>query len=336
MKLKPFRNHVADFEGDSEYDVQGEHEGFDRDHLKAMFSDYLGAEPAIRYQMARNYFERALYSTQGQDDIATLLHSNAPASMQAEARMLMKERKLMMSMVKDNEEPPPELAPSLEVNTGKLFQLFIQREDMQKFTSDFDDWEATLGPASPDDNYAWNNFILETDEDYDRLEADLRSYNYMQYDNACAKEERRVKAKQAKVLARKRNKGEYIAEDAEEEDGVQESGAVGELAGKTSSESDAEREEAEADKEFMEGAAVEKESYDKFDTDRVSDHDGHLWSGIVVHADTTQKITPGGRIMSHRCLVCIGNMKGVGGYGMGKGETANVALTNAFRCGISY
>ncbi|CAE7575559.1 unnamed protein product, partial [Symbiodinium microadriaticum] len=59
VRLRPVRNHPNASEGEhvSEYDEDGEPEVLDRYHLKAMMSDYLGAEPAIRYQIARNYFE---------------------------------------------------------------------------------------------------------------------------------------------------------------------------------------------------------------------------------------------------------------------------------------
>lgn len=273
----------------------------------------------------------------GMNDISELLHSNAPNSMLAEAKELFKERTNLTNLIKDDEEPTKEVARLLEVNTGKLFRLFIQREDMLKFTHDFEDWEATLGPASPDDIYAWNNFLLESEEDYDRLEADLRSYNYMQYDKGAAKEEKRVNAKRAKMYARKSARGEYVPEEylgkAQSEEGVDTEGEVpkalteGESEGKEEVKAE---EDEDSDEAFMKNA-TEKDSYDKFDVDAVADHDGHLWSGIVVHSDTTQKITPGGRVMSHRALVCIGNMKGVGGYGMGKGETSSIALSNAFR-----
>ena len=37
------------------------------------------------------------------------------------------------------------------------------------------------------------------------------------------------------------------------------------------------------------------------------------------------------RVMSHRCLVVIGNLKGTAGYGMGKGSLPKIALQEAFR-----
>ena len=58
-KLRPRRFHDVQEEGDSAYDVEAENiKTFDRNHLHLMLKDYLSAEPAIRYQIAKNYFER--------------------------------------------------------------------------------------------------------------------------------------------------------------------------------------------------------------------------------------------------------------------------------------
>jgi hypothetical protein len=100
-------------------------------------------------------------------------------------------------------------------------------------------------------------------------------------------------------------------------------------------EKEKERKRAEKDARRGKVPIVDSEGKDRttlsFDPATVMDFDGHSWSGLIINEDTTQKITPGGRIMSHRCLVMIGNLRGVGGYGMGKGETAALALESGFR-----
>jgi hypothetical protein len=48
-------------EGPSEYDTQGEMEEFDQFSLKAVLKDYMHADPATRYLIAKNRFERALH-----------------------------------------------------------------------------------------------------------------------------------------------------------------------------------------------------------------------------------------------------------------------------------
>lgn len=84
----------------------------------------------------------------------------------------------------------------------------------------------------------------------------------------------------------------------------------------------------------VEGDNGEEEAKVLFDLSSVRDYDGHTWSGLVVNNDTTQKTTPQGRVMTHRVLVMIGNLRGAGGYGMGKGDTEGAALNAAFRYAI--
>jgi hypothetical protein len=61
------------------------------------------------------------------------------------------------------------------------------------------------------------------------------------------------------------------------------------------------------------------------------DVSGNKWSMLVIDSDTTQKSLAGGRVLSHRTLVVMGNMQGTAGYGMGKGATPQDALDSACR-----
>jgi hypothetical protein len=61
------------------------------------------------------------------------------------------------------------------------------------------------------------------------------------------------------------------------------------------------------------------------------DTSGNIWSMLVINTDTTQKTMPGNRVLSHRTLVMMGNLKGTGGFGMGKGKTPADSLTAACR-----
>lgn len=63
----------------------------------------------------------------------------------------------------------------------------------------------------------------------------------------------------------------------------------------------------------------------------IRDAQGRLWSGAVIKTGTTQKVVAGGRIMTYRTLVVIGNGQGAAGYGSGKGATPADALESAFR-----
>jgi small subunit ribosomal protein S5 len=63
----------------------------------------------------------------------------------------------------------------------------------------------------------------------------------------------------------------------------------------------------------------------------LKDKDGRQWYGAILNNDTVQKVMPGDRQMSARCLVVIGNARGTAGFGMGKGKEASDALNAAFR-----
>lgn len=55
------------------------------------------------------------------------------------------------------------------------------------------------------------------------------------------------------------------------------------------------------------------------------------WVKMLVDTDTTQKIIKGGHILSYRALVVVGNIKGSGGWGIGKGASAEEAKVRAYR-----
>ena len=327
VSLRPRRFHEVEEEGDSEYDMEPENiKVFDRNHLQLMLKDYLTAEPAIRYQIAKNYFERALFTAQGLTDIDYILADGAPNDVKAEARFLLKEKdaidKLMAPYANDETHArvPKDIKKRLDKTVNRLFQMFIQREDMKQFSNDFDDIEASLGPADPDDAYEWNNFMCNDEESLNALAEDLRFYN------GSTKSDRKDTAREKKIADAKQKR-------RDRREGVMQSGVNSEA-----NETDKDVVEGEVDAGSQKDTDVdffqnmkEKEAYDNFDADRLMDYDGHVWSGVIVHQDTTQKVVPGERIISYRCLVSIGNRKGAGGFGMGKGADADIALRNAFR-----
>jgi small subunit ribosomal protein S5 len=345
-KLRPRRFHEVEEEGDSEYDVEPENiKVFDRNHLQLMLKDYLTAEPAIRYQIAKNYFERALFTAQGQQDINYILAEGAPNDIKSETKRLIGEKNdldVLMKPYEDDEthvNVPRDLKKRLDKNVNRLFQLFIQREDMSQFSRDFDDIEASLGPANPDDAYEWNNFMCNDEESLKRLSEDLRfynaNYNGDKSDRKDAAHDKKVADLKQKRRDRlsgvsrntRRDRAEAIANNETDKEVVTADGSTAEDQTKEGSEDD------EKDMDFYQ-EMKEKESYDNFDTDSLMDYDGHVWSGVIVHQDTTQKVMPGERIISYRCLVSIGNRRGAGGFGMGKGADADVALKNAFKAAL--
>lgn len=70
------------------------------------------------------------------------------------------------------------------------------------------------------------------------------------------------------------------------------------------------------------------------DVDNLKGPDGFTWSGVILDSDVTQKSMPGNRVMSHRALVMVGNMRGTGGYGVGKAKGPKEAVDAAFRAAL--
>lgn len=77
------------------------------------------------------------------------------------------------------------------------------------------------------------------------------------------------------------------------------------------------------------GEEAEKINLEKLS--ELTDREGRVWSGAVLDTDLVQKPMPGGRVMSHRALVVVGNLRGAAGFGMGKGKGPAEAVTAAFR-----
>lgn len=64
------------------------------------------------------------------------------------------------------------------------------------------------------------------------------------------------------------------------------------------------------------------------------DKSGSVWSLLVVDTDTVQKTLAGGRFVSHRALVVMGNLKGSAGFGVGKGKDVPQAMAAAVRAAL--
>jgi hypothetical protein len=56
--------------GTSAFDEYGDAEDFDQFSLRSLTQDFMHAEPAMRYQIARNYFERSLFDAKVLIDVA--------------------------------------------------------------------------------------------------------------------------------------------------------------------------------------------------------------------------------------------------------------------------
>lgn len=313
--------------GVTEYDVYDSESAardsrFDTFALDAVLKDYMGADPGLRMQIAKSHFERALYDAKTQADISFLLENDAPNHIKQEAR------ELLQSTHKAKGGDSPFNVPK-EVRE-RLFELYVQRDDMQRFTADFSEMTAMLGEADSSDPFNWSEFRLNDTPDMERLvdaqyaieEAEaaakgqpLRTIS----DKSIAeqkKEKRKLKKKENEYRERYGDEAwEVFA--AEREATLQEraltAGSSGALAMDSAPEA---------------GNAMDERNID-FDPVTRTDRDGRVWSSAILNADVVQKTMPGGRVNTHRALVVIGNMRGSAGYGMGKAQTPADAVTNA-------
>jgi hypothetical protein len=96
---------------------------------------------------------------------------------------------------------------------------------------------------------------------------------------------------------------------------------------KRGSDSDSENEEIQKFKD-LEGNVLNLRDHPE---GNFIDHMGNRWSMLIINDDTTQKTTAGGRTLSYRALVVLGNLQGCAGFGKGKGESPEQALNAACR-----
>jgi Ribosomal protein S5, N-terminal domain len=176
-----------------------------------------------------------------------------------------------------------------EKEKSRLFEIFLQKEDMVAFSHDFREMQQIYGRAKESDPFDWSQFRMDETQDINRLEASL-----------------------LKEGIRSRN----MSRDPE----------------------------AEADPVIDSDPAYQQEDViikgrdgedDKdislLDPANLVDSDGRVWSGVVLDTDIVQKTMPGNRMNTNRCLVMVGNLRGAGGFGMGKGKSPEEAMNSAFR-----
>lgn len=270
----------------------------------------------------------------------------------------------------------------------RLFELYIQRDDIHDLVSDFNEILVFSGQKDESDPYHFKNFNAHTDEEFSRLEEAIRI------------RERELMSDKAnmKTLNSKKKNSEYYAE-ADEKLKLKNNSKIDEAAsqnyvevnnseddmtigfdpklepsdedykawGEFTDESEYKYPSQKRVSKSLSDQEIENENDTRFDMDpdetkfkadteerierkneyeldedgnlvkivldptQLIDRDGRVWSGIILDEDTTQKILPGNRIMSYRALVMIGNMRGAGGFGVGKAATADKAVEAAFR-----
>ena len=211
-------------------------------------------------------------------------------------------------------------------DTTRLFELFLQREDMENFAKDFRDLEAMIGPMEESDPFNWSQFRLDCQEDFDRLEANLQEIE--ERDNVVPRSLKKLVSPESVKKTAAPSPASLPKASTAASQYPEGAAATTELLFPT----DDEEAEEELETILMRDVNTgEEKRVRPPDARSLRDQDGHLWTGVILNNDTTQKITPGVRILSFRTLVVIGNARGTAGFGKGKGLTAELSLASAFR-----
>lgn len=227
---------------------------------------------------------------------AYFLSNSAPATLKNEAASILSKKVLT-----------PE-------GKKRLFELFIQRDDMHVFMADFKNLLALFGDVDESDPFNWTQFDITSDRDIERLQSAMKA-------RVEELDKDPTKVKKGGKVSKYLKKLEAPVEPEEIESTDDDKFMSSELFKTDDARDDLDDEDKQKDID------VEK----TFDMDNLVDSDGRPWSGIILDNDTTQKVMPGNRIMTYRVLVMIGNLRGAGGFGMGKGSTPDKATAAAFR-----
>lgn len=99
--------------------------------------------------------------------------------------------------------------------------------------------------------------------------------------------------------------------------------------GESDSDSDSDSDSSDDEEYELSGVGDDEEEEDKGSVFR-EEPEGS-WVKMIIDQDTVQTTLPGGRVMSYRMLVVVGNLRGAGGWGVGKGDTPEEAKIRAFR-----
>lgn len=94
--------------------------------------------------------------------------------------------------------------------TQRLFEIFIQTEDMAKYTKDFNEFAAILGNPNTEDPFDWSQFDLQTDKDLKKQSEEMQALEEPQ------REEQREMAKMLKMM---KLRGDDVGDDDYDEEG---------------------------------------------------------------------------------------------------------------------
>ena len=351
FKALPYRTLVP--EASSEYDSSGPHEAFDKMSLETLLRDNLASDPATRYKVAKNAFDRLVGDGHSLDDewVKDLINTekSLPSVVEEVKRIVNKEDVLN------------------EADRTRLFELYLQREDMLVFSRGFDDLEAVHGGRKVSDAFDWTQFMIAADEDMRRLEKALEddesarmaklikdsgaNMKYKKYEN---RQKDKVNAAEIEAIYKMKDEFEKEYDTVEVPEDFDMDARNKEIMDYMGLDEDGGESEANVDPnpdprvgaredtnklledEDEEDARIKRENEDQDvrrakDRQRLIDEEGRMWEGLIIDTDTVQHTIPRGRYLQHRALVAIGNLEGAAGFGMGKGKEPADALAAAFR-----
>ena len=117
------------------------------------------SDPATRYRIAKNQFERALSDAQTYRDIEYLLDpKRSSPSMIEEARTLLSSPVLLTKDI-----------------TQGLFDFYLQRDDLLTFAADFRNMTTLFGEADEGDALNWSQFDIANTDDLERITQAIRA-----------------------------------------------------------------------------------------------------------------------------------------------------------------
>lgn len=314
---------------------------FDQTHVRQLLTDYMDTDPAVRYEVALNTFRRALQTFKWTDDVSALLDDAQLKAMMAggDIKNVDEVRSAMKKMSVD-----------------ALFKQYLNRKDMKRFAGDLDQMSKLFNSTPEEgksDPFHWSNFSLLSEETVLSLDKKMREIQEKErkqqnvskaaLKSAIADAESSEKDVEVSAGESKKDASSLDVIDLRSIGGIDIDvllkmdkdkviGFDGRFLATRPNEGGEGSLNSEATAAAMEGSGGRRRGKQSEDISiELRDTMGRLWSGAIIDTDTTQKIVPGGQIMSHRCLVVIGNGQGAAGYGMGKAKTSPESLTAGFR-----
>jgi hypothetical protein len=272
---------------DKENDIDAFHTASQRYLLDAA----LTADPAERFQLLRNEFDRNLFDAVVSKDLSMLMEENSlPSAALKEAKDLLdrlvameKDQSRGRQKGKESEKTPAESAEK-EAVSNRLFDIFVQTKERLRFSKDFADLRRVQAHSPLGDNTEdplhWSKFALEHE---DEKAAEL--WQQLVDQSKRAEEERLAKIMGEKIPSSSGSTSESTAAATEGD--------------------------APSDEVVVHNEDNEEVKISLLNPSLLMDEAGDIWSGVILDTDVTQKTMPGNRVLSHRALVVVGKFVAV-------------------------